>query len=234
MTDVTRHRIEIRSRKLGVLLYDARLTVQQSIEVCAGWAGVSPEQYRRYELGDQSPSLPELETLALHFGISVNHFLGDQILETLSWRGDSEKLENLRLERSKLIGAWLAQARFDQHLSLEALAEVMGVSAETCQQMEEGNCSVSFPQLQQAAERLGLDIAELRPRQGILADWEKENQFRSLYDQLPVELVHFISQPDAVPYLKMGLLLSSLSPEILQSLGNLLNECRKPCDCEWP
>jgi len=54
----------IRAKKLGVLIMNARQVCGKSQEECAAAIGVSPETFAAYELAEQSPTLPERETLA--------------------------------------------------------------------------------------------------------------------------------------------------------------------------
>ena len=44
--------ISIRSKKLGVLIRDARLSHNKTVNDCATAIGVSPERFEDYELGE--------------------------------------------------------------------------------------------------------------------------------------------------------------------------------------
>jgi transcriptional regulator with XRE-family HTH domain len=59
----TRSQIIIRTKKLGVLLRDARLASRKTLQECAEAVGVSKGVFKSYEEGRRSPSLPELEVL---------------------------------------------------------------------------------------------------------------------------------------------------------------------------
>ena len=54
----------VRARMVGVLLRDARLSAGRSPEDCARLLHVDAAQVERWELGDEVPSLPQLELLA--------------------------------------------------------------------------------------------------------------------------------------------------------------------------
>ncbi len=56
--------VSVRSRKLGVLIRDARLAARKTIPECAQAMGVTGGVFRAYEEGRRAPSLPELEMLA--------------------------------------------------------------------------------------------------------------------------------------------------------------------------
>ena len=51
--------VNLRSRKLGVLIRDARLARRKTILECARISGVTAGIFRAWEEGRRSPSLPE-------------------------------------------------------------------------------------------------------------------------------------------------------------------------------
>ena len=57
--------LTIRNKKLGLLILDARRATRRSVEECADAAGVTIEQFQAFEKGKESPTLPQLELLAL-------------------------------------------------------------------------------------------------------------------------------------------------------------------------
>ncbi len=64
----------LRAKIIGALIRDARLAAQKSIEECAGIIGVSAQDYEAYELGSKAISLPELEAVAYHLHVQLDHF----------------------------------------------------------------------------------------------------------------------------------------------------------------
>ena len=66
----------IRTKKLGVLIRDARLATGKSLEECAQAVGVTPDRFERFEFGVEPPSLPELEIIGLYPAGSLGAFLG--------------------------------------------------------------------------------------------------------------------------------------------------------------
>ena len=87
--------IQIRSKKLGVLLRDARVTAGKNMKECGQIIGVSSATVSSFERGDKSPSLPELEMLAYFLDIPVDHFWGQ---ETRSDQ-DDEHIDVTKLDR---------------------------------------------------------------------------------------------------------------------------------------
>lgn len=68
--------IQIRSKKLGILLLDARLSTGSSTEEISEKTGIPEERLVNFENGSLSPSLPELEILAFTYKLPVEHFWG--------------------------------------------------------------------------------------------------------------------------------------------------------------
>ena len=71
--------ITIRSKKLGVLIRDARMAARRNIRECADAIGTKSGTFRAYEEGRKSPSLPELETLVYYLDLPIDHFWSREI-----------------------------------------------------------------------------------------------------------------------------------------------------------
>ena len=70
----------LRTKRLAVLIVDARMYTQKSIDECAAAMGVSLKQYQLYEQGLDAPSIPEVEALASFLDVPMAHFWGSQTL----------------------------------------------------------------------------------------------------------------------------------------------------------
>src|SRR5512145_1986456 len=120
----------IRRKKLGVLLRNARLTRHKDLEQCAQAIGVAAELLQAYELGERSPSLPEVELLAYYLDISLEHFLDQTgILSAEDGKRpfDAQKLLGIR---QRMIGVMLRKARTQAGLNMDELAEKTGISVD--------------------------------------------------------------------------------------------------------
>ena len=71
---------QIRAKKLGVLIQNARVEIGKSADDCANAIGVSTAEYQTYEQGKKMISLPELEALAYYIDVPVDHFLGREMI----------------------------------------------------------------------------------------------------------------------------------------------------------
>src|SRR3989304_1127180 len=104
-------RTKIRAKKLGVLIRDARSALGKSLDECAQAIGVSPADFQDFELGVKSPSLPQVDLLAMYLNVPLDHFWGDNPLSNANERTSKLDLEHLIRLRQRMIGALIRQAR---------------------------------------------------------------------------------------------------------------------------
>ena len=116
-------RITIRTKTLGVLIYDARQASRLSIKDCAEAIGVSSSTYGSYEKGKKAPSLPELEALGMFFNLPMSHFWGTEAISDDPSPIESIDLARLVGLRQRMIGALLRQERRKAGYSMKALAK---------------------------------------------------------------------------------------------------------------
>ena len=65
---------QIQSKKLGLLLKDARLTSGKTMKQCADAMGITTHRLKSFESGILTASLPELEAFAFYLGIKIKQF----------------------------------------------------------------------------------------------------------------------------------------------------------------
>ncbi len=217
-------RILLRQRKLGVLLYDARLVSGASIETCARLMGVPVEQYEKYEEGVFSPSLPEIETFSFGLNIPLSHFQGASSLTTHSARADDTKLGLIRTLRQKMIGARLMQERTNLRIDTADIALVAGLSTEELEQVEAGNLPLALPQLQLIAEMLDIKLESLFDHQGMIGQWRRQKERNDEFEKLPANLQDFIGNPTNRPYIDLASRLSEMDAEKLRTIAESILE----------
>ena len=110
----TRSQITIRTKKLGVLLRDARLASRKTVQECAEAIGVTKGVFKAYEEGRRSPSLPELEVLVYFLKLPINHFWGNEAISDDQPVTAPLDLPRLLLVRQRMIGALLATFIYQQ------------------------------------------------------------------------------------------------------------------------
>ena len=100
-----------RAKILGVLIQDAREFSGRTMAECAEIVGITPEQFEQAENGEYEISLPELEALAIFFGVPMGHFWGS---ETLKAEPDPDFGQMIAL-RHRVVGVILRQLRLQSH-----------------------------------------------------------------------------------------------------------------------
>jgi transcriptional regulator with XRE-family HTH domain len=212
----------IRKKKLGVLIYDARLAKRRTLEECAKAIGVAPGVFHSFELGEASPSLPQLEILAYFLQVPIAHFWGHESL-TEKQAADMEAARLVAL-RQRMIGAMLRQARTNANLTLKDVAERTDTSEEDLRLIELGEKSVALPLLEALVGCLGGQVEEFFDANGPVGVWRKEQNAIEKFHDLPAGLQEFVCKPVNRPYVELALRLSELSVERLRAIAEGLLE----------
>lgn len=214
--------LKIRSKKLGVLLRDARLEAGASMKECGDIIGQTGRTISKYEDGEKSPSLPELEVLAFYLDIPLDQFWGKT---TRSEDSPVDALGNIeqRLElRDLRIGAQLRKTRTDREMSMTEVAEALDITTYRLKSYEKGKFSVPIPELEALAEIYELDLDEFFSDKGPIAIWAAEQEAVRDFLKLPRELQDFAAKPINKPYLEIARKLSQLSVDELRDVAESL------------
>lgn len=215
----TPSQITLRTKKLGVLIRDARLSARRTPEECARAMGVTKSLFRSYEEGKRAPSLPELELLAYSLKLPVDHFWGKASLSGAE--SPTEPLDLVRLVelRQRMIGARLRQERTNASLSLKALAEEAGISGARLKAYELGERPIPLPELEALTTALTGRIENFFDQSGPIGQWITDEKSMRQFLQLPKDLQAFVCQPVNRPYLDLARKLSDMSNEQLRSVA---------------
>jgi transcriptional regulator with XRE-family HTH domain len=216
--------LKIRNKKLGALMRDARLAACKNPEECARVMGVSAEVYASYERGETSPSLPELELMALHLDVPIDHFWGD--ISRSERRSPAETVDRTRLLtlRQRIIGAQLRSLRLEKNLSLQAIAEKVGVREEQLAAFELGKEPIPLPVLESLSELFGRPVRDFIDQHGPVGAWNAQQRAVKGFSQLKPELQAFVSKPVNRPYLELAQRLSEMSVDRLRAVAEGLLE----------
>jgi len=215
----TRSQITIRTKKLGVLLRDARLASRKTLQECAEAIGVSKGIFKSYEEGRRSPSLPELEVLVYYLRLPINHFWGKEAISDDASPTAPLDLPRLLLLRQRMIGALLRQQREKANVSVRALAHATGLSGARLKAFELGERPIPVPDLEALLGALNSRIEELFDQSGPVGQWMTEQKAIHDFLKLPSDLRNFASQPVNIPYLELARKLSNLSTDRLRSVA---------------
>jgi transcriptional regulator with XRE-family HTH domain len=216
--------ISIRAKKLGVLLRDARVARGKTMDECARAMGIPKELLEAYELGEQSPSLPEVELLAFYLNLPLEHFWGKVAMsdgESALHKFDPIQLVSLR---QRVIGVMVRRARQEAGLTLESLVEKSGIEPELLERYEMGEVPIPVPHLEALTSILDAPIRDFQDQHGPVGQWF--NQQRSIHDFLDLapDLQTFVCKPVNRPYLELAVRLSEMSVDKLRSVAEGLLE----------
>jgi transcriptional regulator with XRE-family HTH domain len=211
--------VNLRSRKLGVLIRDARLAARKTIPECARTTGVTTGIFRSWEEGHRSPSLPELEVLSYSLHLPLHRFWSKDATSNTASPTESLNLPGIIGIRQRLIGALLRQLREKANMSPGALAELSGISTARLKAYELGNRPIPLPELEGLTALLGGQVEMLFDQTGQIGMWMAQQKSIQDFLLLPIELQNFVCKPINRPYLELALKLSGMSTDKLRSLA---------------
>ncbi len=213
-------KLNLRAKKLGILIYDARTAADKEINDCAQVMGMSPRRYREWETGSQSPSLPELETLSYLFNVPIQHFWG---AKSISEKKSPEQEEDQNAQfvriRQRVIGITLRMSRMTKDMSLKAVEDATGISETRLRRYEMGQNPIPMPELELICSTIGLEVDELLARHGHVGNWRVSQETIQKFLELPVELQEFVCKPVNLPYIELALRMSNLNVDKLRTVA---------------
>ena len=216
--------VAVRSKKLGVLIRDARLAAHKSLKDCAQAVGITGGILRAWEEGRRSPSLPELEALAFSLQLPMQQFWRSDVISDDAVPTETLDLEALTAVRQRMVGAMLRQMRENAGLSLRELSEKSGFSRARLKASELGERAIPVPELEALVSLLGGQMEDLFDTTGPIGIWMNKQNAIQAYLELPQEFQEFASKPVNRPYLELAMKLSTMSSDKLRSLAeNLLD-----------
>jgi len=209
----------LRTKKLGVLIRDARLAARRSPEECARALGVTKRMLRRYEEGERAPSLPEIEILAFFLKVPVEHFWAKASLSEETSQAEPLDLPKLIQLRQRIIGAVLRQERTAANISIRSLAKGTGISGARIKAYELGRHPIPVPELEILLAGLSSRMDVFLDRGGPIAEWMMEQKSTRQFLGLSKDLQAFVCQPVNRPYLELAVKLSGMSSENLRAVA---------------
>jgi transcriptional regulator with XRE-family HTH domain len=215
----TKSQITIRTKKLGVLIRDARLAARRNVQECAEALGIRPGMFRAYEEGIRAPSLPELETLVYYLDLPMEHFWSKEIKSGSAPRHSKLDLPKLLAVRQRKIGALLRQERMKASISIRNLANETGISSSRIKAFELGERPIPLPELELLVRTLGGRVETFFDRSGPIGQWMISEETIQHFLKLPMELREFVAMPVNRPYLELAMKLSNMSKDKLRSVA---------------
>ena len=215
----TKSQITIRTKKLGVLMRDARLSARRTVQECAEALGIRKSVFRAYEEGLRAPSLPELESLVFFLDLPIDHFWGKQIKSEGPGRITKLDLSKLLPLRQRKIGALLRQERMKASVSIRNLSHETGIASSRIKAFELGEKPIPLPELEILVRTLGGRVESFFDRHGPVGQWMISEDTVKQFLEMPVELREFVALPVNRPYLQLAMKLSNMSRDKLRSVA---------------
>jgi len=215
----TRSQITLRTKKLGVLIRDARLASRRDVDECAKAIGVTKGIFRAYEEGKRAPSLPELEILVYYLKLPIHHFWGQASISDEAPSTEPLDLPRLIEVRQRMIGALLRQQRNNTSLSIRSLVQETSIPGARIKSYELGERPIPLPELEVLATALGSRVETFFDESGPIGQWMSNQKGIQQFLELPKELQNFVCQPVNRPYLELALKLSSMPTDKLRSVA---------------
>lgn len=215
----TKTQITIRTKKLGVLIRDARLSARRSVQECAEAIGVRKSVFRAYEEGMRSPSLPELEALVFFLDLPLDHFWSREIKSNTTTPNENIDLPKLLTLRQRKVGALLRQERMNASISIRNLANSTGITSSRIKAYELGERPIPLPELEVLVSTLGGRIESFFDRNGPIGQWMLKEESVQNFLEMPPELQAFVAMPVNRPYLELAMKLSNMSRDKLRSVA---------------
>ena len=211
--------INILSKKTGVLLKTARTQKGESKKTCGEIIGTTSRMISKYEAGEKSPSLPELEVLAYYLDVPLEKFWEDMAPEG---QDRMESLVNLeqRIEiRNLKIGASMRKFRQESKLSMKEVSEKVGLTTYRLKSYEQGKFPVPVAELNAILRLYERELGDLVVDSGPIADWAHAKKAGLGFVELPKDLQEFVLKPINRPYLDIAVKLSKMSVDKMRDVA---------------
>jgi transcriptional regulator with XRE-family HTH domain len=208
----------VRARMVGVLLRDARVAAGRSLDDCGRLLRVPAAQIEQWELGDETPSLPQLELLAYYLDVPVSHFWGTTTREQSAHDFARAQGEYLAL-RDRMVGVMLRQARENAGLTAEELSARADVPADLIAQYELGELAVPLHELTVLANALHKNLTYFLEASSQLGELLALREMWQHFARLPDDLRQFAANPINVGFLEIAHMLSQMPADRLRRIG---------------
>ena len=217
----------IRSKKIGICIKDARLKARKSMEDAAAYLGIPVDKYAGMENGTNTPSFPQLESLAHLYRVPFDSLTRWQSADETVPAIDTEVMNKVVKLREHVVSAYIAKTRQEKQMSVDYLAGQIGVSAGDLTAFEKAEKAIPYPVLLELAKELDLDLPSLHSHYLTQPAAFEEKQAETpaqAFTDLPADLVEFINQPINLPYLELAKKLSSMNVDKLRDIAESLLE----------
>jgi transcriptional regulator with XRE-family HTH domain len=214
--------LSLRTKKIGILLMDARRYARQNEDACAKEINLTEEEYHQFETGQKMPSLPQLEVLAFFLNVPLEHFWGDKV-KSEQPQVDL-KTNSLIPLRQRVIGITVRQLRQKSNISLEDFAERLEIEPALLKKYELGDTPIPLPLLEHIMAFLNENISIVADQYGQIGRWYKKQKTVGSVSTFPVEIQEFVANAINEPYIELARRLSEYDANKLRAIAEGLLE----------
>jgi len=216
--------VELRNRILGILIQNARNQARIAQSECAKVLGVAETTFARYERGESSISLPELELLARFIEVSVSYFRATSSLGAVSQTNQLPPAQIFLPLRHRIVGARLRQVRQEARRTQQDLADILECSNAKISDYEYGRQEIPFAELEVIARALNVSLDVFFDKESEVGQWHKFQEQFERFKEMPAEMRDFVLRPINESYLDLAMKLAALPAGALRAIAEGLLE----------
>ena len=215
-TGFMKEEVLTRAEFLGGLIKEARLKAGISVDDCAGILGSATADYELIESGGITPSLPELEVLAIYLKVPMSYFFGN----TSGREHPTMDFDDYLSLRRMMIGTRLGQVRIRAKLTVDDLADETGIPTGKIVDYESGTHPIPYFELETLAAKLDASIKVfVDDSYGPLAENEAERELEKRFGEWTPQMKLFIADSRNLAYLETAMRLSEMDADKLRSIA---------------
>lgn len=215
---------QLRTRKLGLLIFDARSAKHKNLEETAKAVGIAADELQKIEKAEQAPSLPILEALAYYLDVPIDQFWSASSMSEKVEEESVQQKDRLRQIRDRIIGASLKMGRSKLNFSIHEVSAATSIPEDALNQYEMGEISVPLPELEALAKTYDMHIEDFFDQKGLFGRRRAEQIAIRQFLELTPEIQEFVCKSVNRPYLNLAFRLSGLSVEKLRGIAESLLE----------
>ncbi len=221
----------LKMKKMGMKLAMARQNRGYSLADLSRETGIDTVALAAFEQGASNPSLPQLESLATTYELSIDVFITDKPIELKKINFDTVGLVRREKLHDRMIGLQIKKQRLDQSISIETLAKSCGVTQSEMEAFESGLSSIPFLILVALCHELGISyeiFTSVKPAVHTESKKAEESQQQVLSQKpaldLPEELQEFINKPVNLPFVELAHKMSQMDAKKLRQIAESILE----------
>jgi transcriptional regulator with XRE-family HTH domain len=219
--------LTLKAKKLGIRIAGRRLKSGMSAERLCASTGLSLETLEGFELGETSPTLPELESIAFYLGTNTYDLVNNDPMGEVQSAFDLNSILELNNLRNRKIGIHLKKTRMEKNLTLDEIARRTRIALQTIEQYELGLLPIPYHVLESLCSALEISIQDFYSKTGPFSPKPSQPERiadQSTADPLPAEVMEFVGNSANRPYVELAKKLSEVNAQKLRAIAEALLE----------